>query len=77
MKTNTSAVVEMTVAIVAATVIGTISGARKGVKMVGEDDGDPLLDEEVGDQLNEDGGQDQLQVLFQPTKLRLLPLNSD
>ena len=64
-------------AIVAATVICTISGARQGVKMVGEEDGDPLLDEEVGDQLDEDGGQDQLQVFLQPSKLRLLPLNSD
>ena len=76
-KIKTLIVVQVSMAIVAATVIGTISGTRQGVKMVGEEDGDPLLDEEVGDQLNEDGGQDQLQVLFQPTKLRLLPLNSD
>ena len=64
----------MTVAIVAATLICTISS---GVELVGEDDGDPLLDEEVGDQLDEDGGQDQLQVLLQPTKFRLLRLNPD
>ena len=67
----------MTVAIVATTLICTISGARQGVKMVGEEDGDPLLDEEVGDQLDDDGGQDQLQVLLQPPKLRLLRLNPD
>ena len=64
-------------AIVAATVICTISGARQGVKMAREEDGDPLLDEEVGDQLNEDGGQDELQILLQPPKLRLPPLNLD
>ena len=64
-------------AIVAATVICTITATRQGVKMVGEEDGDPLLDEEVGDQLNEDGGQDELQILLQPPKLRLPPLNLD
>ena len=36
-----------------------------------EEDGDAPLDEEVGDQLHEDGGQDQLQVLLQPAKLFL------
>ena len=36
-----------------------------------EEEGDAALDEEVGDQLHEDGGQDQLQVLFQPAKLFL------
>ena len=36
-----------------------------------EEDGDAPLDEEVGDQLHEDGGQDQLQVLLQPSKLFL------
>ena len=36
-----------------------------------EEEGDAPLDEEVGDQLHEDGGQDQLQVLLQPAKLFL------
>ena len=36
-----------------------------------EEEGDAALDEEVGDQLHEDGGQDQLQVLLQPAKLFL------
>ena len=36
-----------------------------------EEEGDAPLDEEVGDQLHEDGGQDQLQVLLQPSKLFL------
>jgi len=36
-----------------------------------EEDGDAPLDEEVGDQLHEDGSQDQLQVLLQPAKLFL------
>ena len=36
-----------------------------------EEEGDAPLDQEVGDQLHEDGGQDQLQVLLQPAKLFL------
>ena len=36
-----------------------------------EEEGDAPLDEEVGDQLHEDGGQDQLQVLLHPAKLFL------
>ena len=36
-----------------------------------EEEGDAALDQEVGDQLHEDGGQDQLQVLLQPAKLFL------
>ena len=36
-----------------------------------EEEGDAALDEEVGDQLHEYGGQDQLQVLLQPAKLFL------
>ena len=36
-----------------------------------EEEGDAPLDQEVGDQLHEDGGQDQLQVLLHPAKLFL------
>ena len=42
-----------------------------GPMEVVEEDGDAPLDEEVGDQLHEDGSQDQLQVLLQPAKLFL------
>ena len=61
-------------AIVAATLICTSDGTSRGEQLVGEDE-DPLLNEEVGDQLDEEGGQDQLQVLLQPAELRLLRLN--
>ena len=58
-------VVGVTMAIkIAATVIFTF----RGMDLVGED-GDASLDEEVGDELNQDCRQDQLQVLLQPTKL--------
>ena len=63
-------------AVVAATLMCTSDGASRGVQLVGEDE-DPFLDEEVGDQLDEEGGQDQLQVLLQPAQLRLLRLNPD
>ena len=57
--------VGMTMAIkITATVIFTF----RGMDLVGED-GDASLDEEVGDELNQDCRQDQLQVLLQPTKL--------
>ena len=39
-----------------------------GPMEVVEEDGDAPLDEEVGDQLHEDGGQDQLQVLLHVTR---------
>ena len=61
-------------AIVATTLICTGNVPSRGVQLVGEDE-DPFLDEEVGDQLDEEGGQDQLQVLLQPAELRLLRLN--
>ena len=63
-------------AIVAAALICTANVPSRGVQLVGDDE-DPFLDEEVGDQLDEEGGQDQLQVLLQPAKLRLLRLNPD
>ena len=63
-------------AIVAAALICTGNVPSRGVQLVGEDE-DPFLDEEVGDQLDEECSQDQLQVLLQPAKLRLLRLNPD
>ena len=66
----------MLAAIVAVTLISTSTGVGRGVQLVGEDE-DPFLDEEVGDQLDEEGGQDQLQVLLQPAELRLLRLDPD
>ena len=58
-------VVGVTMAIkVTATIIFTF----RGMDLVGED-GDASLDEEVGDELNQDCRQDQLQVLLQPSKL--------
>ena len=49
-------------------IAATIIFAFRGMDLVGED-GDASLDEEVGDELNQDRRQDQLQVLLQPTKL--------
>ena len=63
-------------AVVAATLMCTSDGASRRVQLVSEDE-DPFLDEEVGDQLDEEGGQDQLQVLLQPAELRLLRLDPD
>ena len=63
-------------AIVATALISTANFPSRGVQLVGEDE-DPFLDEEVGDQLDEECSQDQLQVLLQPAKLRLLRLNPD
>ena len=63
-------------AIVAATLVCSSDGTSRGEQLVGEDE-DPLLNEEVGDQLDEECSQDQLQVLLQPAKLRLLRLNPD
>ena len=60
----------------AATLVCTSDGTSRGEQLVGEDD-DPFLNEEVGDQLDEEGGQDQLQVLLQPAQLRFLRLNPD
>ena len=63
-------------AIVAATLICT--GTSRGVMLIVEEDGHAFLNEEVGDQLDEQRGQDQLQVLLQPPKLGLLlQLNPD
>ena len=56
--------------IVATTLISTIVGASRGVE-----DGDPFLDEEVGDHLDKQGGEDQLQVLLHPAQLCLLRLH--
>ena len=76
-KDKTSIVVEMSMlAVVAATLMCTSNGTRRGVQLDAEEE-DPFLDEEVGDQLDEEGGQDQLQVLLQPVQLRLLRLNPD
>ena len=58
--------------IVATTLISAIVGASRGVE-----DGDPFLDEEVGDHLDEQGGEDQLQVLLHPAQLCLLRLDPD
>ena len=76
---KTLVVGEMRMAVVAATLVGTSKGlGRAWVMLEVEEDGDPFLDEEVGDQLDEQRGQDQLQVLLQPAQLGLLlQLNPD